>query len=411
MISLLGLALSVLAVLSEISVCQSGCDVQTPQQAVQMAPVGARIVIHAGTYLLPEPLMIDRALAIEGQGWPVLRGGGRGDVVVVKAAGVSLKGLEIRDSGVSYLHELAGIRVEESAGCRIVGNRLIDNAYGVYLGNAERCVVSDNTIQGSFSSESEAGNGIHSWQGRYHRLARNQIRGHRDGIYLEFTNDSEIVDNQVLGNIRYGLHFMTSHRNLYQHNRFEGNGAGVAVMYSRDVKMLRNVFANNRGTAAYGLLLKDIGAGEIRENRFDDNTFGIYMEGTNRSQFTRNAFTHNGFGLRVFGDCDDNRFQHNTFQGNTFDVTTNSSRNPNHFEENYWASYQGYDLDGDGIGDIPHRPVSLSSVLVERLDTTYVLIKSPLFLLLDQVEQAFPMLIPEPLKDERPLMRPMELLP
>ncbi len=411
MISLLGVAFVVLGAVTELSVCDSGCDARTPQQAVQNAPVGAKIVITGGTYRMEEPLRIERALTIEGRGWPVLEGAGGSDVIVITAADVRIEGLEVRDSGVSYLHELAAIRVEGTSGCRIIGNRLLNNAYGVYLGNAESCVVSGNEIQGAFRSESEAGNGIHSWQGRHHTIEGNRIRGHRDGIYLEFTNDSAIAQNDVRENIRYGLHFMTSHRNVYRQNRFEQNGAGVAVMYSRDVTMQSNVFANNRGTAAYGLLLKDIGAGDIRGNRFEDNTFGVYMEGTNRSTFSGNAFTHNGFGLRVFGDCDDNRFFHNTFQGNTFDVTTNSSRNPNRFEENYWSQYEGYDLNGDGIGDVPHRPVSLSSVLVERLDTTYVLMKSPLFLLLDQIEQAFPMLIPEPLKDDRPLMRPWVALP
>ena len=197
---------------------------------------------------------------------------------------------------------------------------------------------------------------------------------------------------------------MTSHRNQYSKNRFAQNGAGVAVMYSRQIEMVSNTFANNRGTAAYGLLLKDISAGKILHNIFQDNTYGVYMEGTNRAQFVGNRFLDNGFALRIFGDCDDNHFERNDFIGNTFDVTTNSSRNPNVFNENYWNQYEGYDLNHDGIGDVPYRPVSLSSVIVEKLDASYVLIKSPLLQILDQVEQAFPMLIPESLKDEKPLM-------
>ncbi len=42
-----------------------------------------------------------------------------------------------------------------------------------------------------------------------------------------------VEDNVVEKNLRYGLHFMSSHGSHYRKNRFSRNGAGVAVMYSR----------------------------------------------------------------------------------------------------------------------------------------------------------------------------------
>lgn len=398
--------IALLALPPSISVCASGCSFSDLSSAVQHAEPSTTIIVRQGGYTSSGAVVIDRPLTVRGEGWPTLSGNGQEDVLVVKAPQVTIEGLVIRNSGISYVHELAGVRIEDSADCTIRNNRFENNAYGVYLANAERCLVSRNQISSSYTSESEAGNGIHSWHSRSLNIERNEVSGHRDGIYLEFTNDSHIAENTVAKNLRYGLHFMTSHRNEYRANRFEQNGAGVAVMYSRNITMIENRFADNVGMAAYGLLLKDISSGNIERNIFDDNTFGIYMEGTNRSKFAGNIFKNNGVGLRVLGDCDDNRFEHNNFEGNTFAVTTNSSRNPNQFESNYWSGYQGYDVDLDGVGDVPFRPVSLSSVLVEQLDTTYVLIKSPLFLLLDQIEQAFPMLIPESLIDRTPLMKP-----
>ena len=405
MISVVSLLLHFALIPSTLTVCAQGCDYSQPQSAVDAAPEGAVIIIKSGEYR-SQAIQVAKSLTISGEGWPVLEGGGEMDVITVGAPGVTIEGLKVINSGTSYLRELAGIRLETSAHSIIRNNQLINNAYGVYLANSEDCVVEHNLIQGSYRSESESGNGIHSWSGQHHKILGNQISGHRDGIYLEFTNDSVITDNVVKQNVRYGLHFMTSHRNLYRQNSFEENGAGVAVMYSHDVRMLQNHFANNRGAAAYGLLLKDITVGEISGNTFDDNTYGIYMEGTNRSTFNKNAFTNNGYGLRIMGNCDDNSFEHNNFSSNTFDVATNSSRSPNLFKANYWSQYQGYDLDHNGLGDVPYRPVSLSSVIVEKLDASFVLIKSPLLSLLDQVEQAFPMLIPENLKDQAPLMQP-----
>jgi len=390
-------------------VCHSGCPFTEISKAIQQAVVGDTIEIASGEYHETLPITIDRKVTLRGKEWPAVFGDGGHDVFVVTAAGVSVTGLEIKNTGASFLHELAGIRVEGTEGCNLSGNRLINTAFGIYLANSQNCEVENNFFRSEIFNDTESGNGVHSWSGKSHRIHDNRISGHRDGIYLEFTNDSFISNNQVEGNIRYGLHFMSSHRNEYKDNRFENNGAGVAVMYSRNIKMLHNTFANNVGAAAYGLLLKDISEGEIKNNEFFGNTFGVYAEGTNRTIFAANSFRNNGYGLRIFADCDGNTFSTNNFEQNTFDVVTNSSLNPNTFDANYWSNYSGYDLDRDGRGDTPYHPVSLSSVLVEKFDSTYLLIKSPLFLILDQIEQALPMLIPEGLRDNAPLMRPYDI--
>lgn len=40
---------------------------------------------------------------------------------------------------------------------------------------------------------------------------------------------------------------MFSHQDIYTNNTFSENGAGVAVMYSRQVTMIRNHFLDNWG--------------------------------------------------------------------------------------------------------------------------------------------------------------------
>ena len=111
-----------------------------------------------------------------------------------------------------------------------------------------------------------------------------------------------------------------------------------------------------------------------------------------------------GWALRIMGDCEGNEFEKNDFIQNAFDVTTNSSQSANLFKGNYWSHYSGYDLDRNGVGDVPYRPVSLSSVVLEQIDSSYVLLNSFLFSVLDQVERALPSMTPEPLKDEEPAM-------
>jgi len=198
------------------------------------------------------------------------------------------------------------------------------------------------------------------------RIIGNQIMGHRDGIYFEFVTHSTIQNNYSHDNIRYGLHFMFSNDDGYLDNRFKGNGAGVAVMFSHGVKMYRNQFEDNWGDAAYGLLLKEISDSHIESNSFRKNTSGIYMEGASRIIMRHNLFAYNGWAMKIQASCMSITVEKNNFIGNSFDVSTNGTLVLNNFDHNYWDKYEGYDLNRDHIGDLPYRPVSMYSMIVEK---------------------------------------------
>ena len=68
------------------------------------------------------------------------------------------------------------------------------------------------------------------------------------------------------------------------------------------------------------------------------------MEGTSRVQLERNIFKDNGWGMKVQASCMDNEISYNNFLANTFDISTNGSLVLNHFNNNYWDKYEGYDL-------------------------------------------------------------------
>lgn len=389
--------------LNALSVCDS-CEIKQIKEAIKRAKPGAVIHIQAGMYKEGE-IIIEKPLSLIADGDVILDGDNNSQIVTVKKAdGVIIIGLTFQNTGISYTQELAGLRIIESKNTVIRKNKFLNTTYGVYLENSEKVQVADNEFRGQAKDESSGGNAIHLWYGSGHLIEQNRISGHRDGIYLEFSTDNQIRNNDVRSNIRYGLHFMFSHRSEYQKNYFSNNGAGVAVMYSHDIKMFENRFVSNTGPASYGLLLKDISASEIYQNDFIDNTVAIYMEGSNRSSFYNNVISANGWALRIMGNCENNEFIRNDFTGNTFDVTTNTNNSWNTFKENFWSQYDGYDLNRDGIGDKPYRPVSLSSVILERVESSYILMNSFFFSLIDQVERVLPTLTPEPLKDEYPLM-------
>jgi len=279
--------------------------------------------------------------------------------------------------------------------------------FGIYFQGCSLSSATGNTLQAAGNEELQSGNGIHCWKCDSMTIENNNVSGHRDGIYFEFVTNSVISKNYSHKNIRYGLHFMFSHHNDYLENIFENNGAGVAVMYTNHVKMINNIFKDNWGGAAYGLLLKEISDSRIEHNKFLNNSSGIYMEGSNRIVIEKNNFESNGCALRIQASCDDNTISKNNFKSNSFDVTTNGSLILNAFVNNYWDKYDGYDLDHDGKGDIPYHPVSVYSLIIERMPVAMILMRSFMVTLLEKTEKAIPSITPENFKDDAPFMKPV----
>jgi nitrous oxidase accessory protein len=372
--------------------------------ALLAAPAGSRILVRPGVYR-EGTLRVTNRVELVGDGMPVLDGEGEHAILVVTADSVVIRGFEFRNAGVSYVRDNAAIHFEDVTGCTVEQNRLTNNFFGIYLARSRDCRIADNEITAFGRREASSGNGIHLWNSAGAHISGNTIRGHRDGIYLEYSEHLRISGNTSEGNLRYGLHFMFSGDSDYDRNVFRANGAGVAVMYTKRVRMTSNLFEDNWGAAAYGLLLKDISDSEITDNSFVRNTVALFSEGSARIIVRGNHFEANGWAARVYANSHENSFNGNNFINNTFDVSTNSRRNFNTFEGNYWSRYRGYDLTGDGFGDVPHRPVRLFSLIVQRNPAALVLLRSLFVDLLDVAERVMPVLTPETLVDTRPRMR------
>jgi nitrous oxidase accessory protein len=372
--------------------------------AVAAAHAGDSIIVHGGRYVEPV-IVVDKPIVIVGVDRPVLDGAGRHGLLLVKADDVTIRGLVLENVGTSFVEDRAAIRVEHVRGCLIHDNRIENAFFGIYLANVTDCRITANTIRAHATRETEAGNGIHLWTSRRVTIADNRVSGHRDGIYFEFVHDSDIRANESTGNLRYGLHFMYSDDCRYADNRFSANGSGVAVMYTKRVTMTGNRFENNWGAAAYGLLLKEIADARLEHNVFHGNTTGLVADGANRLAAEDNEFSNNGWAVRLDASTDGGRFTRNVFSGNTFDVTTNSRAPSTVFAGNSWDAYRGYDLDHDGVGDVPHHPVRLFSVIVEHHPPAMILMRGAFVELLDAAERVLPSLTPEAFADSTPIMR------
>ncbi len=371
---------------------------------VNAAVAGDTVLVDAG-YYKEKNLLINKTIFLHGINYPILDGESKYEIISIKTDGVVIDGFKIIHSGISTLEDLSGIKIYDSKNVVVKNNILDDTFFGIYTENGVNCTIENNTLTSSKKEEQQSGNGIHCWKSDSMRVIHNKVYGHRDGIYFEFVTNSIIWRNTSQGNLRYGLHFMFSNNDMYVSNIFKNNGSGVSVMFSNRIKMFSNFFEENWGDASHGILLKEISDGYMQGNYFTKNTSGIFMEGANRIYMKYNTFSNNGWALKIQASCADVVLERNNFTGNTFDVGTNGSLVQNTFRNNYWDKYEGYDINKDKIGDIPYRPVSMYSMIVEKYPPAMILFRSFITSLLDKTEKILPSLTPENLKDDAPLMK------
>ena len=382
--------------------------VKSIKKALSFAKDGDTVLVHKGIYKEGN-IIIDKKIVFMGKNFPILDGQKKYEVLSIKADSVVVQGFKVIRSGYASLEDPCAIKVYNKNNVVIQNNVLDDNFFGIYIQNGRDCLIKNNKIVAYGKEEQQIGNGIHCWKSNNLQVIGNSISGHRDGIYFEFVTNSVIWRNISANNIRYGLHFMFSNDDAYISNVFKNNGAGVAVMFTKNVKMFNNYFEENWGDSAYGLFLKEISDSHIIGNKFYKNTSGIHMEGTNRIWIEKNIFEANGWAMKIQASCVDNEIVRNNFIGNTFDMGTNGSLVLNKFDTNYWDKYEGYDLNKDGLGDVPYHPLSLFAVLVEKNPSAMLLFRSFMITLLDKSEKVLPSITPDNFIDNSPLMHSLPL--
>ena len=169
--------------------------------------------------------------------------------------------------------------------------------------------------------------------------------------------------------------------------------------------MNNNYFGFNWGQASYGLLLKEIYDAKILNNKFEQNTIAIFVEGSNRVDYKYNSFIRNGWAIKFSGGCETNSISKNNFLYNSLDLIVNTKMNDNKFSGNYWSDYSGYDLDHDGIGDVPHYPVRLFSYVINQAPEAIVLMRSLFVDVINYSEKVSQVFTPKEVKDHIPAMK------
>ena len=387
-----------------LEICHT-CKYSNIQAGIDAALDGDKLIIKSGIYKA-HGVFITKSIELIAEGKVTIDGMNKETIFTFKTDSFSLIGMKIINVGHSFTKDYTAVRVVQSNHFLIKNNVFENVFFGILIEKSHYGLIESNVVSSHAKEEASSGNGIHIWHSSKMEVRNNELHHLRDGIYFEFVSKSTISNNLSYSNVRYGLHFMFSNHDDYYDNTFIDNGAGVAVMFSKHINMKRNTFKDNWGASSYGLLLKEIYDAEIEENKFIRNTTGITAEGSTRINYSKNNFNNNGWAIKISGACYQNIFLNNNFFNNSFDLSYNGQLNDNKFEHNYWSGYSGYDLDKDGIGDVPFRPVKLFSYIVNRTPETIVLLRSLFIDIINFSEKVSPVFTPDKLVDEKPRMKP-----
>ena len=369
------------------------------QPLIDAAEPGSTLTIGPGTY--EGPAVIEKPLHLITNSGATIRGNGSGKVVWIHANHVTVEGFRVRHSGIDLQKDDAAIFVQGDFAI-IRGNQIEDSLHGIYVKKAADCQLIENRIVGKKSidadpktplefkpegaencdatlTQSRRGNGIHLWNSQRITVRNNVITDARDGIYFSFTHHSQVVGNRVT-HVRFGLHYMYSDYNYFERNVFAENSAGAAIMYSKGLLIRNNTFAANVGHRAYGLVMMSVDTSTLEENQILGNSVGLFLELSNNNTFLGNRIANGYIGARMTGSSDGNKFSRNIFAGNLHPVEIDGSLGANEWAidgvGNQWSTAE-VDLNGDGVGDLPHRETDLLGSLRRPFPLIALLSGSP----------------------------------
>lgn len=359
-------------------------------------------------------LVVKRPVAIHGETGATLEGTGTSTVLAIEANDVAFDNVYVRHSGRHSTTNDAGIKATGER-IRIADVRIDDALFGVFFQACHSCAVERAYVQGAPDADALRGDAIKLWEAN-DSVVRGCVVDHARDVVVWYTPRALVEDN-VFRFGRYGTHFMFAHDSIARRNHIEGNVVGIFVMYSARLTIENNVLAGSHGAAGFGVGLKESDAVRIHGNWVVGNTTGVYLDRSPRSSdqpviFEQNVFALNDVALRLHTGGKGLTFHANDFRndGDTIEVDDADDALASDVRGNHFSDYEGYDLDRDGIGDVPFRVNALSSELADKHPSLRFFHGTTAMQLVDAIAHAVPVLDGHTLlSDPAPLMQAPEI--
>ena len=349
--------------------CREVAAAETLRELVLDPEAGRVFCLGPGVH--EGPLRLERRLTIWGDESAVVQSSGTESTISVVADGVVLEGFRIDGSGGRFDLLDAAVRVRADD-VRVEGLEIRNALFGILVERSRRPVLRGNRIVGRPEKAlGLRGDGIRLWEVGDALVEDNRIEDSRD-LVVWYSDDSTFSRNQV-SNGRYGTHFMYSHGNHVEGNRYVGNVVGIFAMYSRGLAIRGNLIAKSHGAAGMGIGAKESGDLQVEDNWLVGNTIAIYLDNSplqpdETNRFTGNALRFGEVGVVFHGPAAGNILRANRFVDQHVNVRVEGrgSAQDAEWRGNDYDDYAGYDLNGDGVGDIPYVLRHLESDLASR---------------------------------------------
>ena len=384
-------------------------SVASLQVLIEQTPEGDVVPLEPGRYT--GPVIIEKAVILDGKGQVTIDGLEKGSVLLLKADGVVVKNMIITNSGNSHDRVDAGILVRSSRN-RILNNKIENTLFGIDLQEAHENMIIGNEISSKNATLGLRGDGIRGWASHRNIFRQNKIHDSRDMV-IWYSNDNIIEENEGWNN-RYSLHFMYSGGNKVRRNTYHHNTVGIFLMYSRDITVEQNVIKYSLGGTGVGIGLKEVDNMTVQNNKIVYCTSGLYFDLSPFQPDRYNFFRANIIAYNVIGADFNSTLSRNILKGNAFidnlepvRVRGSGVASENLWEGNYYSNYEGFDRDRDGYGDFVHNHDIYLDTLWMNNDWMLLFSGSPVVSVLNLLAKLAPISEPRRLMtDRKPVFSP-----
>ncbi len=380
------------------------------QEAIDNAPEGATIKLPKGIYT--GNILINKPLTLIGKAsGAVIKGEGKGSVITITAPYVRLENLTITHSGEQMITLDAAVSMDQVSHCTITGCTIYDTLYGIDMKIVSDSNITNNTIRSYPFDVPQRGDAIKIWYSHDNLIQNNHIDQSRD-VTVSFSHHIRLIGNRFEHG-RFGIHLSNSHHNEILKNSFNRNAVGIMDMGAMHTFVANNQILSSRGAAGIAIVIKGGKEFILRENRISYNAKGIYIDSQAKEQGMRryinsNIISYNKEALHFHQAIKNNTIVYNRIYGNLDDVvkdTENRLTSKNLIEYNYWDHYQGFDQNGDNIGDMPHSIYQYADQLWHYNHKVKFFYASPTMSLLNFLTNLAPFVEPHLLlEDKKPIV-------
>ena len=361
-------------------------------------------------------LILKKAVTLRGELGAVIRGGDR--AVTIAASRVRLENLTIEGEGrVLSEHHAAVFLNKFTHHVTLKNVTLKSPAYGVFGEGVGTVTMEASRVIGDQNRPmTSRGDGFYMKSSQGVIVKNSEFEHVRDGVYFESTEGC-LAEGNRFSDAQYGVHFMYTKNDEARGNFVTASAGGVAVMSTR-----RATVVDNRVTSGteFGILLNVADGCTVKNNTLTDihnpdgdmsvNSEGkaLFIYGAGANLIAYNRFEKSDIGADVALGGEGSRVFGNSFTGNMVPVRY-VGKKPLTWTEgsvgNFWGESVVWDLDGDGVGDLPYQPNDSLDRLFWLYPEARFLAESPVVFLLRRLTAGLALDAGKGITDTRPLVK------